>query len=321
MAYEMNAEGTNGVQQTTYLINNTGGGGWIFPPPLPDGPLPPQNNGSVLLLISAVQGEPNPDLAALQCLGTGKGPGVIGQSTGGEFGTAGPGVGVAGFNITGMHFEGTSLVPSNTPTFAFNQSLAQTAGVFGLCDGGPGVKGQGGDALNLSTGFPNLGVIAAGLGVFGIGGRGAPASTENDGSIKFPALPPGAGVIGVAGGASPPDPSLAQATGVIGRGSPAANGFDPGRGGVFGSDGNIAQAQLMPAPGGAALPEVGRFGDLYMAIIETELPGKNGAEPMAYLFLCVVAGSPPSTKAQWAPFILGATQSGGNLPLAPPIFT
>ena len=30
MAYEMNAEGTNGVQQTTYLINNTGGGGWIF---------------------------------------------------------------------------------------------------------------------------------------------------------------------------------------------------------------------------------------------------------------------------------------------------
>jgi hypothetical protein len=320
MAYEMNAEGTNGVQQTTYLINNTGGGGWIFPPPLPDGPLPPQNNGSVVLLISAVQGEPNPDLAALQCLGTGKGAGVIGQSTGGEFGSAGPGVGVAGFNVTGMHLDGSTLVPNDTPAFTFNTSLEQTAGVFGLCDGGPGVKGQGGDALNALDNFPNLDPIAAGFGVLGIGGKGAAASTEN-GSTKFPALPAGAGVIGVAGGAHLPDPALTEATGVVGIGSPAANGFDPGRGGVFGSAGNIAQAQLIPVPSGARLPEGGRFGDLYVTLIETQAPGK-GAELKAYIFLCVVPGSPPSTKAQWAPFILGGTtQSGGQLPVAPPIFT
>jgi hypothetical protein len=210
MAYDMNAEGVNGVQQTTYIINNTGGGGWIFPFPLPDGALPPQNNGSVLVLISAVQGEPNPDLAALQCLGTGKGAGVIGQSSGGEFGTAGPGVGVAGFNVTGMHLDGATLVSSETPTFTFNQSLEQTAGVFGLCDGDPGVKGQGGNALNALGDFPNLDPIAAGLGVIGIGGKGAAASTDSDGStsFKFPALPAGAGVIGVAGGAPLPDIAL-----------------------------------------------------------------------------------------------------------------
>ena len=300
MAYEMNAEGINGVQQTTFLVVNTGGGGWILPPPT--------SNGSVLLFISAIEGEPFPDLAALQCLGTGKGAGVIAQSSGGAFGDTGPGVGVAGFNVTGLN--------RNNPTFTFNRSTEVTAGVFGECDGGPGVMGQGGDAINPPNDFPNNSPVDAGFGVIGLGGKGAAASTETieSGVVKFPALPAGAGVVGVAGGASMPNPAFAEGTGVVGIGSPAAHGFDPGRGGVFGSAGNMAQAQLIPAPGGrTTLPTAGRFGDLYAILVNN----------LTTLFLCVSPSDPhttPVTVAQWAPFILGATQSGGHAPVAPPIY-
>src|SRR5271163_3084154 len=296
MAYDMNAEAVNGVQQTTVICNNNGGNpvggeGWILPFPAP-APTPSQDiNGAAVLFVTAVQGGPDSlDLVALQCAGNGKGPGVIGQSTGGEFGVAGPGIGVAGFNVTG--FAGSPAVDTDNPIFIFNLATEQTAGVFGQCDGGPGVKGQGGDAKNPPNDFPNNNPVDAGFGVIGIGGKAGAASMA-----KFPPLPAGAGVVGVAGGAAMPAAAVTASTGIVGMGSPAAHGFSPGRGGVFGSAGNIAQVQLIPAPGGRiTLPRSGRFGDLYVTLIEGQL------RSAASMFLCVIPDDPtatPPTVAQW----------------------
>ncbi len=125
MPYEMNAEGINGVQQTTVIAVNVGGG-WIEPPPA----IPGSNNNNVLLFISAQSGGGStPVLAALQCVGNENGPGVIGQASG-PFGLDEGGVGVAGFSQLG-----------NDPTAVMALAVKQTAGVFGQCDGGPGVKG------------------------------------------------------------------------------------------------------------------------------------------------------------------------------------
>ena len=109
------------------------------------------------------------------------------------------------------------------------------------------------------------------------------AHRQNRSTITWspPAQPAGAGVVGLAGGASvPADPSTSS-TGVFGVGSPAVLEFDPDRGGVFGSAGNIAQVQLIPAPGSAPpLPTGGRQGDLYVTVIDNA----------ASIFLCVIAG-------------------------------
>ena len=308
MSYEMNAEGVNGVQQTTYMVVNTGGGGWIIPPPPPDVPLP-QVNGSALLFVSAIQGEPNPTLAAVQGLGCTGGPGVIGQTETGPFGGSHSGVGVAGFNISGENVT--------NGTTAFNRSLGQMAGVFGECDGGPGVKGQGGKAINTSIGeFFSGGALPAGIGVLGVGGLGAAANQEQDPTdpnklTEIPAMPAQSGVIGLGGGAPMPPDSQTNSTGVVGMGSPAANGFDAGRGGVFGSVGNVAQLRLILPPGAAPnLPMSGRLGDLYF--------NANGGR--AALFICVLPSNEtltPPTPALWAPFIMGVVQTGGTPP-APP---
>jgi hypothetical protein len=274
MAYDMNAEAVNGVQQTTVICNNNGGNpvggeGWILPFPAP-APTPSQDiNGAAVLFVTAVQGGPDsPDLVALQC---------------------------------------------DNPIFIFNLATEQTAGVFGQCDGGPGVKGQGGDAENPPNDFPNNNPVDAGFGIIGIGGKAGAASMA-----KFPVLPAGAGVVGVAGGAAMPAAAVTASTGIVGMGSPAAHGFSPGRGGVFGSAGNIAQVQLIPAPGGRiTLPRSGRFGDLYVTLIEGQLGSA------ASMFLCVIPDDPtatPPTVAQWAPFILGAVQAGGHAAAAPPAF-
>jgi hypothetical protein len=68
------------------------------------------------------------------------------------------------------------------------------------------------------------------------------------------------------------------------------------------------------------LPNDGRFGDLYVTLIETRVRG-GGSEPKAYMFLCLSPGFPEATPpiaAQWAPFILGGVQEGGSAPVALP---
>ena len=301
MAYDMNAEGINGVQQTTYLINNQNGGGWIRPPAPPNGSLPSNiQNGFVLLAVNAVQGPlllPTPDLAGVQCTGCGKGAGVIGQ-VGAAVGLfTGPGVGVAGFNVGGTQ----SKVDGS---FQFNASTEQTAGVFGECDGGPGVKGRGGDAQATDFGGN---FIPSGNGVLGVGGNSLAAAKATDKNAGNPMVPPGAGVIGVAGNAITPADDITSGTGVVGVGSGAANGFEPGRGGMFSSAGNCAQVQLVPpsAPAGKlTLPKSGGIGDLYVTV-----------NPLPTVFLCVEGGSSTSTPAQWAPLIMGPPQPGGATPV------
>jgi hypothetical protein len=289
MAYDMNAEGVNGVQQTTYLVYNSSGGGWIEPPPMA--------NGSVLLFVNA-QGFPNPTLAGVQALGNHGAPGLVGQVTHFIVGPL-PGVGVAGYNVLGPgKIDGT---------YSFTRSLQETAGVYGECDGGPGVKGKGGNAITNPVDEPGSLPFPGGIGVLGVGGESAAASK------KIPHEPAGAGVVGLAGGASAP--SDTSATGVIGMGSPAGNGFDAGRGGVFGSAGNCAQVQLVPptqpvgqsGPLALDLPEQGRFGDLYVTLA--------GGVPT--LFFCILPGAKgsPAGPPFWAPIIMGPQQEGGTSPV------
>jgi hypothetical protein len=296
MAYDMNAEGINGVQQTTYLVNNTGGGGWTLPPPLA--------NGSVLLFVNGTQGG-SVDLAGVQAMGNGKGAGIIGQ-TSTLF--TGPGVGVAGYNVSG--FDGG--VSRTDGQWAFNHSRVHTAGVYGECDnGGIGVQGQGGDAIKAGD-FPNVSPMPAGVGVLGVGGKSAPASSvQLDTQVSnFPAQAAGTGVIGLGGDATAPDDN--SGTGVVGMGAPAANTFAAARGGIFGSAGNVAQVQLIPAAaprGTPNLPATGRPGDLYVTVIGE----------VTTLFLCTNPGDPTSSPAVppiWAPIIMGPGQIGGNPPVA-----
>jgi hypothetical protein len=218
MAYEMNAEGINGVQQTTIIAVNVGGGGWTEPPPA----VPGENNLNAVLFVSAQSGGGiTPTLTALHCMGNESGPGVIGQATG-PFGLDEGGVGVAGFSQLG-----------NDPTAVMALAVKQTAGVFGQCDGGPGVKGQGGHAQNPPTqdGQSDKPIVA-GTGVIGMGGAATAAKTEilTAGMPKtFPALPGGAGVVGAAGDAKIPH-TVFPGNGVVGMGSPAQHKMNPGLG-------------------------------------------------------------------------------------------
>jgi len=285
MAYDMNAEGINGVQQTTYLVNNTGGGGWILPPPMAD--------GFALLYVNAYQGFADPALAAVQGVGNGSGPGVIGSVANGP-GFPDTGAGVAGFNLFLVTDGAGPLLKAAT----------QKAGVYGECDFGPGVKGQGG---NAQSSFPDL-PITAGDGVLGIGGLSAPASTTTPAqgqTINLLAKPAGVGVIGLGGGASAP--AATAGTGVVGMGAPAQNNFEAGRGAIFGSAGNVAQLQLVPATSTTEpLPLTGLFGDLYLS--------NHGGAPA--LFLCVQPSvvKPPS-PALWVQLgFTGGLQPGGKPP-------
>jgi hypothetical protein len=240
MAYDMNAEGINGVQQTTVITVNVGGGGWIEPPPSP--PVP---NGNVLLFVGAgPQGGGTPNLAALQCIGNEMGPGVIGQAIG-PFGLGVGGVGVAGLSQL-----------NDDPVEALGLVITQTAGVFGQCDGGPGVLGKGGAAQNPPTdGGLSDSPINAGTGVVGRGGKAAEAVSNpipGASPATLPALPAGAGVVGAAGGAAIHDERLPR-MGVVGVGSPGEFGFDPGTGVVGFGGGASWSGKHFPSAGVAGL--------------------------------------------------------------------
>jgi hypothetical protein len=130
MAYDMNAEGINGVQQSTSIVVNSGDGGWIQPPP-------PNDNGDIVpepytvLFVSgqgiATEGPPA-NLVAVQGLGGQQAPGVVGQ---------GNNVGVAGFATVGLG------------AVYLDQAMELTAGVFGLSDPPPAPGCWGKAALPL----------------------------------------------------------------------------------------------------------------------------------------------------------------------------
>jgi hypothetical protein len=309
--YEMNAQGQNGVVSNTVMGNI----GWQFPVPRT-----PNDAANIVLLVSAdgsidAPAPPLPsddiNLVAVQAIGRGSGPGVIGQ-TGQGVGLP-AGVGVAGFSLFVGDIDKT-----------LGLATAQVAGVFGQCDGGPGVKGQGGAATNPPS-PESLDFVStpAGTGVIGIGGDSAAESTvtnphQQPPSTTFPAQPAGPGVIGVAGDAPFPSADVNIGTGVTGVGAAPANGFPAGRGGVFVSAGNVAQVRLIPAPAGAHLPETGKFGDLYVTL--TSITLQDGVRTRPSIFLCVTPDNPisePPTVAQWAPFILGVAQDGGRRPIPP----
>ena len=295
MAYEMNAEGDNGVTQRT-TMDNLGITG-------------PAGSSTVILLV---RGDfpypyPNPyiDVAGIQASGNNNAPGVVGYNFGGPTST---GVGVAGISqvvpvIVGSHAPSRTFPP-------IDPLLRLTAGVYGFCQAGPGVLGIGSDAENPTTyGLPPAN---AGTGVVGRGGNAALAVTQtpppssNLPPITNPALPAGPGVVGLGGVTPMPTADIVNGAGIVGVG---------GRGGVFGSTTNrTAQLRLVPGPpqgGKPLLPTSGELGDLYVTTIPNPLGANMPGPPV--MFMCV-SPSTSSAIAMWVPFTVGPPQQGGTTP-------
>jgi hypothetical protein len=358
MAYDMNAEGINGVQQSTSIVINVGGGGWIIPPPIADGGVGVPNGFAVLFVTGDQTGGGTApvDLVAVQAVGGNAGPGVIGLGK----------VGVAGFS------NSAGFIGGSTDWAGFvSQTSGMNAGVFGQSeDQAPGVLGQGGGASNpislppSGSGIPDPTSTPAGTGVVGIGGAPAAATTaksEPPGPIvtqDFPPVPAGPGVVGAAGGAMIPMDGSINSAGVVGIGAPpqpvpssdlmiagpgvvglaggapfppfytpnytnaGVVGVGSGYGGFFGSTGNRAQLSLFVSS--ETLPETGVVGDLYIGWYETQIPGTTEHVLKPAMFLCVRDGGPgidPTQKPQWAPFVLGSVpQDGGAKVTAPPTY-
>jgi hypothetical protein len=212
-----------------------------------------------------------------------------------------------------------SLSPIPTRPFpAVDPLLTITAGVYGFCQSGPGVLGQGSDADN-PTSYGEA-PVGAGSGVVGMGGNATAATTVTmppNPPVTNPALPGGAGVVGLGGNAAMPAAGILGGTGVVGIGSPMQAGSElPGRGGVFGVTGYAAQVRLIPGPPPfekPLLPVFGEVGDLYI----TRVPNPQSAHlpGLPVMFMCVI---PTTTKepAMWVPFVVGPQQRGGSTPHA-----
>ncbi len=172
---------------------------------------------------------------------------------------------------------------------------------------GPGVAGEGADAANPPNVMFSTTPVAAGFGVLATGGASCAATTVQNvggsGSESFPASPSGGGLLAVAGDTPVPDQTFIAGTGVVGMGGGNTNGFQPGRGGVFGScgkielsgdilvsAGNVAQLQLIPTDNPpTVVPAIGRVGDLYVTI----------AKGTVSMFLCISPSAGQTTPAKW----------------------
>jgi hypothetical protein len=164
MSYEMNAEGVNGVSKETFLQAAS----WQ--------PL----SGSMILQVNAGPGAPGGPsswdpavigVAAVQCIGYGNGPGVMGQ------GGSNRGAGVVGIANNPAWYE--------VPQVAFGQNAgvlgvaagdSTSAGVFGQNDVGNGVSA----VSNSGTGV--AGTSESGTGISGVSQSGtAVHATSNSG--------------------------------------------------------------------------------------------------------------------------------------------
>ncbi len=159
MAYEMNAEGVNGVASLTIISIDAG---WNL------------LSGQLMVLMDATGGPaalggtpPPTDVTALQCNGFGKLPAIVGD------GESGPGV----LGVTAFSPPAPGGTPT-TPPLGFNTS----AGVLGVAlnQTGVGVLGEAGPITDPA--------MPAGAGVIGLGGN-AP--------MPFGDAATGAGVVGI----------------------------------------------------------------------------------------------------------------------------
>jgi hypothetical protein len=343
MTYDMQAEGINGVNSTTFIVPVN----W-----------PPFNGPGPMLLLDTSNGVPPLEgMTALTSVGWAKGPGLIG------LGGSSQGAGVVG-------------VASNpNPTFI---PMAQNAGVLGIHQGSGlddiGVRGENDwkDGANLpqGRGVGVLGTVQLQKGV-GVRGENTASATQfgpaiavvgessvgtgvqgvshgfsgigveglaNDGAE-------GTGVHGQANGANGAG-VLAQSdegTAIVGLSTHGVGGVfsagaagvqsgdaPPGRAGVFGSD-SAAQVRLVPhkplsqpalnqaysvqvliSKGlTAEFPANGQAGDLLCTTVRVRNPS-GGTVEVGTLWFCEKGGTNKTNPAQWRQVLLGPAFSGGG---------
>jgi hypothetical protein len=272
MSYNLNAEGDNGVRDTTKISPLRGDGEFPqfhdrYSSPIGDRPHDPRY--PTLLRVESDRTFPD-SIVAIRGIGAGDAPGIVGNGSEVD-GTAAPGVMGVGGGINGTGVVGISAQVLDSNATNRNRGV----GVLGI-------------AAN-SDSYGVLGESPSGTGVRGDSESGPGVSgVSNTGSgVEGRTLKHGTGVLG-----------RAQGDGVAVAGIASAN-----RGGVFASGTNsetglveainksggvVAQIRLVPA-GGDELPMNGLEGDLIV--------GKFLKANEVELWLCVRSSS--TTAAEW----------------------
>jgi hypothetical protein len=220
MAYEMNAEGVNGVANITIISTDAG---WTVV------------SGGVMVLMDATGGPaplgtpPPTDVTALQCNGFGKLPAVVGNGQGA------PGV----VGVTAFVAPAPGVIPLAPPV-----GSGVNAGVLGVASNqtGVGVLGEAGPITDP--------IVPAGAGVVGLGGN-APMPAAD--------AVTGAGVVGIgAPRQHGVDPGRGGVFGSIGFAAQLRliPGPPPGEKPILPVDGKIGDLYLTQgaSPQGADLP-------------------------------------------------------------------
>jgi hypothetical protein len=220
MAYEMNAEGVNGVANLTIISTDAG---WTVV------------SGQLMVLMDATGGPaplgtpPPTDVTALQCNGFGKMPAMVGN------GQSAPGV----VGVTAFTPPAPGVIPL-TPPIGFDTN----AGVFGVASNqtGVGVLGEAGPITDPK--------VPAGAGIVGLGGN-APMPIGD--------VMTGAGVVGIGAprqhGVAPGRGGVFGATGYAAQ-LRLIPGPPPGEKPMLPVDGKIGDLYLTrtPDPQGAVVP-------------------------------------------------------------------
>jgi hypothetical protein len=346
MAYDLNAEGKNGVTATTYVLAHDG-----FEAPSEPGPGIGQSNsgGAPVTPVWVIEVQPSAtDFAE------------TGQQIDGLWSTGGPtAVGVRGWGGgpsapvpggTGVYGTGATGVIGTTPV---NNSgyLESGVGVAGVTGSGAGVAGwaRSGPEGSLDGAFPELDPIKmsadVSVGVYGSAGTYGQPSTGMKAGVWGESQMSEAGVAGtnatsgpgVTGqsdsgpgvtGASNNGPGVTGSSnsqpGVSGSskggtggsfesgsGSGVSGTSSSGVGGVFQSD-TSAQLRLVPSATPLAdspLMETGRVGDLYLYSQAQEVGTSGTYHYSTSLWLCI-APSVPGGQAMWAQVQLGDLVGG-----------
>jgi hypothetical protein len=286
MAYELNAEGRNGVNDTTVVVALDN---FAAPTPPTNTASPTPSKAVWLVDASALMATPAAGpVDGIQSLsGAGGGRGIF--ASGDLYGVHGDSsnVGVYGFGVNGVSASGQSDSQGNPGIAVVGQAQ------------GSGVAGWARD-LSISSAFDafpttSLSFLSGLAGVYGcVADRTFPPSDPNG---------PFTGVsAGVWGDAANED---AGSVGVFGT-------SQSGRGGVFQAT-NAAQLRLIPSTipleDNLLLLQNGQPGDLYLFSVSAESGTTGTYHYNTVLWLCIAPAS-PDAQATWAQIELGALVGG-----------
>jgi hypothetical protein len=281
MAYELNAEGANGVSDTTTVVA-------ITPFNLPQAP--PNSTGQpppkAIWVVDA-----SPLAADFPSVGP----------VDGIWGTGGSGGGNGIIGYTAWDGKGGIGVCGNSDNI--------------------GVYGYGANAVvGVSQAASGIAILGKSFGTGVVGWAGNIPQPFEGGAPSSIGFPSGekVGVYGCIGDALTPSPANNLPAGVWGDAGTSDSGAgvvgtsNNGAGGVFQSN-NWAQVSLVPSTtplDQTKLMESGQPGDLYLFSVSKEVGTTGTFDIATMLWLCIAPAAGAGTQAMWAQVQLGDTVGG-----------